>query len=499
VDDSPFGNPNSDFQGDSSLTGQQNFPFSEEDDDIEAVRRAIMEMDARSTGNPLPGFSTLDPVKPETPSFQSHPDFEKWLRNLEQGADEPPPSFATSDDTDDSSNSTSQVPTAFLDEVPGETFQSGIFEPGISMSESPSGSIGDKFLAAIPGEDNLSERISALGFGLEDIDQDQAVTTPPFLVDDFEDLDEAHDTLPEKIKKGLVPAETIELLITETMAEDEVIQITKEMGIDWTLIPGDDRRSKIQFVIDYFKKKEGTHAEANPFATTARPKFIPQRTDEDWRESDSRLQALQESLVVPETPQRASRSLPFSRAEDDEPTNPLVRALTIGLSLVVVILLLIVGYFFYQNFNKPPVAITATPYQSNTPFPSSIQIPGGWSIPLKVGALVDGVWNPVEAEWLAGTEVCRAVSLPWTKQLNAVYATFETGDKFQLLMNNNDVLNYQVLEVKTIRSTDMINYINRTSPCLVVELTKADTDERQVVVSEPVYDTIPTAVPTATP
>lgn len=499
VDDSLIGNPKSDSQSASSQSGEQIFAFSDEDEDIETVRRAIMEMDARSNSNPLTGFSTLDPVVPETPSFQSHPDFEKWLRNLEQGGDEPPPGFAPFNSTEETNVGLSQAPAAFSDEEPGETVQHGIFEPEINLGDTIVGLSSENILDQMPGEDNLSARISSLGFGMEDIAQDQATTIPPFLVDDFEDLDEAHDTLPEKIKKGLVPAETIELLITETMKEDEVIQITKEMGIDWTLIPGDDRATKIQFVVDYFKKKEGTRAFAPEVSSPVRPKFVPQRTDEDWRDSDSRLQALQESLVVPGTPEKPSRGLSFSSSEDEEPTNPLVRALTIGLSLVAVILVAIVGYFIYQNFNKPPVAVTPTPYQSSTPFPSSIQIPGGWTFPLKVGSLVDGNWNPTEAEWLAGTEVCRAVSLPWSKQLYAVFGTFQTGDGFQLIMNNNDVLNYQVLEVKTIPSSDINIYIGRSSPCLVVELTKTNTDERLVVISEPVYITIPTAVPTATP
>ena len=53
----------------------------------------------------------------------------------------------------------------------------------------------------------------------------------------------------------------------------------------------------------------------------------------------------------------------------------------------------------------------------SVPIPILAIFPDGQSFNLKVGNVVNGSWTPHTAEWLAGSEVPRWLSLPWNKNL----------------------------------------------------------------------------------
>lgn len=121
---------------------------------------------------------------------------------------------------------------------------------------------------------------------------------------------------------------------------------------------------------------------------------------------------------------------------------------------------------------------------SNLPFPTSVSLPGGWIFNLGRGSLVDGNWNPKGAEWLQGTEVCRWVALPWSRQLEAVIRTLKTDDPIELGMSNSDKLVYNVYSVRRM-SVDEMRELDDNSPCLLILLAENDSQERWVLTALP--------------
>jgi hypothetical protein len=138
-------------------------------------------------------------------------------------------------------------------------------------------------------------------------------------------------------------------------------------------------------------------------------------------------------------------------------------------------------YNAYQQF-KPA---EPTPVASNLPYPTTVSLPGGWSFSLGKGALQeDGKWNPQGAEWLQGTEVCRWVALPWSRQLEAVIRTLNPDDPIEIMMSNNDKFVYKVYSVRQLTSEEMLD-LDSNSPCLLLVLAEADTDSRWVLTALP--------------
>ena len=128
-----------------------------------------------------------------------------------------------------------------------------------------------------------------------------------------------------------------------------------------------------------------------------------------------------------------------------------------------------------------PAAPAANP---NLPFPTSMSLPGGLNFTLGKGTLKDGEWNPRGPEWLEGTEVCRWVAIPWSRQLEAVIRTLKPSDEIGLVMSNNDHLTYKVYSVSQL-STEEMQKLQSDSPCLLLVLAKADTDTRWVLTALP--------------
>ncbi len=137
-------------------------------------------------------------------------------------------------------------------------------------------------------------------------------------------------------------------------------------------------------------------------------------------------------------------------------------------------------------FNVYKASLPAKPAEevSNLPFPTAVSLPGGWSFNLAKGSLVDGQWNPRGAEWLQGTEVCRWVALPWTRQLEAVVRTLNPKDPIELVMSNQDKLVYEVYSLHQMSPEEM-QELDSNSPCLLIVLAEPDAEKRWVLTAVP--------------
>jgi len=117
-------------------------------------------------------------------------------------------------------------------------------------------------------------------------------------------------------------------------------------------------------------------------------------------------------------------------------------------------------------------------------YPTSLKLPGGWVFTLQQSTIKEDRWEPAAAEYLQNATIRRVVAIPWSKQTEAVIASFEKGDELLLFMNNNDVKGYKVEEVKQV-SRDDTSILLDTKPSLVVILYQPDAASRWVVVCEP--------------
>ena len=149
------------------------------------------------------------------------------------------------------------------------------------------------------------------------------------------------------------------------------------------------------------------------------------------------------------------------------------------LGVVMAVILAFILLRAYQQFRPQPVNEV-----SNLPYPVAVSLPGGWSFNLGRGTLQAGKWEPGGAEWLEGTEVCRWVSLPWSRQLEAVLRTLNPKDPIQLVMSNNDKLIYSVYSVYEM-TPEEIQKQDPNSPCLLLILTGSDSEKRWVLTALP--------------
>ena len=154
--------------------------------------------------------------------------------------------------------------------------------------------------------------------------------------------------------------------------------------------------------------------------------------------------------------------------------------ITLGfLGVVAAVILSFLIFNAYQQSRPQPVKEV-----SNLPYPVAVSLPGGWSFNLGRGTLQAGKWEPSGAEWLEGTEVCRWVSLPWSRQLEAVLRTLNPEDPIQLVMSNNDKLIYSVYSVYEM-TPEEIQKLDANSPCLLLILTGSESEKRWVLTALP--------------
>lgn len=149
----------------------------------------------------------------------------------------------------------------------------------------------------------------------------------------------------------------------------------------------------------------------------------------------------------------------------------------LGVGMAVIASLLI--FNVYQQSRPEPVKEV-----SNLPYPVGVSLPGGWTFQLAQGSLQAGKWEPQGPEWLEGTEVCRWVSLPWSRQLEAVVRTLNPKDPIELVMSNNDKLEYLVYSVREM-SLEEIQQVDSNSPCLLIILAQSESEKRWVLTALP--------------
>jgi len=113
-----------------------------------------------------------------------------------------------------------------------------------------------------------------------------------------------------------------------------------------------------------------------------------------------------------------------------------------------------------------------------------MNLPGGLRFSLGKGKLQEGKWNPRGPEWLEGTEVCRWIAIPHSRQLEAVVRTLTREDQIELLMSNNDTLTYTVSSIDQL-TLDEMQARDTGSPCMLLVLAQADSEERWVVTANP--------------
>jgi hypothetical protein len=148
----------------------------------------------------------------------------------------------------------------------------------------------------------------------------------------------------------------------------------------------------------------------------------------------------------------------------------------LGVAMAITAALII--FNVYQQSRPEPVL------DPNRPHPTGVSLPGGWSFDLGRGYLTNGRWKPAGPEWLDGTEVCRWVALPWSAQLEAVVRTLNPKDPIELSMSNNDRLVYEVYSIRELTPEEM-QKLDSSSPCLLLILTRSDSERRWVVTALP--------------
>ena len=163
---------------------------------------------------------------------------------------------------------------------------------------------------------------------------------------------------------------------------------------------------------------------------------------------------------------------------------PYRRYINFVVAFIGLVMAVIAGVVLFNIYNQSVAAAAPTEVPSNVPFPASVSLPGGWTFKLAKGSLVDGNWNPKGAEWLQGTEVCRWVALPWSKQLEAVIRTLNPDDPIQLGMSNNDTLTYKVYSIRQMSPVEM-QELDSNKPCLLIVLAEPEAEQRWVLTSLP--------------
>jgi hypothetical protein len=211
--------------------------------------------------------------------------------------------------------------------------------------------------------------------------------------------------------------------------------------------------------------------------------FRPRGEDEQENITEVRSIALEDGEeVFVEVQTTAQDPLEERLAALENVFRPYRRYVYFGLAflgLIMAVIASVVLFNVYQQ-NRPQVPTEV----SNLPFPTSMSLPGGLNFNLGKGSLQDGQWNPRGPEWLQGTEVCRWVAIPWSRQLEAVIRTLNKDDQIEIVMSNNDRLVYKVYSVREL-SNEELQKVPTDSPCLLLVLAKADSDMRWVLTALP--------------
>lgn len=161
----------------------------------------------------------------------------------------------------------------------------------------------------------------------------------------------------------------------------------------------------------------------------------------------------------------------------------LIMSSFITLAVIVAIGLVLVKWQGNKIINGTPPEVIAS-VDPNLVYPTGLQLPGGWFFFLQRGELKNNKWDPQTAEWLVSSTVRRVIAIPWSRQAEAVVQTLNEGEELRVFMNNNDIMNYAVTDVKQVDRED-VNILSANEPSLVVILFKSDNSDRWVIFAKP--------------
>lgn len=212
------------------------------------------------------------------------------------------------------------------------------------------------------------------------------------------------------------------------------------------------------------------------------------RTADDKEEDFSAVRAValdDDEEVFVEVESKAEDQFEDRLKAFENALKPYSRYIYFSLTFVGVVALVVASVILYGAYKR---SLPPEPAQQNQadllPYPVAMNLPGGLSFNLGRGTLQDGKWNPSGPEWLEGTEVCRWVAIPWSRQLEAVVRTLTRDDSIELIMSNNDRIKYDVYSIEQLTIEDMQKR-SSNSPCLMLVLAEANTDKRWVVTANP--------------
>lgn len=162
---------------------------------------------------------------------------------------------------------------------------------------------------------------------------------------------------------------------------------------------------------------------------------------------------------------------------------PYKRYIYFGIAFIGIIVIIATSSLLYDAYRR---SLPPEPTQETVvlPYPVMLNIPGGLSFSLGRGTLDDGRWDPRTPEWLEGTEVCRWVAIPYSRQLEAVVRTLTRDDQLELVISNNDRWSYDVYSITQMSIEDM-QKIPSNTPCLLLVLADVKADTRWVVTAYP--------------
>lgn len=272
------------------------------------------------------------------------------------------------------------------------------------------------------------------------------------------DIQEEQDEYAEQID------ELIEMLDTDDETPAEVVDVDTPVMVE------DEQEKEEKAVVDLAEMKKRAFRTATP--------------EEDEEISEVRSVALEggdEVFVEIETRKEDQAEVRWKAFENA--LLPYRNYITFTAVFIGFLAVIAIGYLVYDRYQKslPPPPIEEV---ESLPYPTVMYFPGGVFFNLGRGSLDNGRWDPVGPEWLAGTEICRWVAIPYSRQWEAVVRTLTRDDKIELLMSNGDRLSYDVYSITQMTLDEMLD-LNANTPCLLVVLADAKSDERWVVTAKP--------------
>jgi hypothetical protein len=210
----------------------------------------------------------------------------------------------------------------------------------------------------------------------------------------------------------------------------------------------------------------------------------PEDVEEQDIRDEVRAAALEdgEDVFVEVEAKRASSAEGSIKAFENS-LRPYRQSIYFAIAIVGVVVAVLAAGIMYTAYQREQPPATP-PNVSNQPNPVAMTLPGGLNFNLGRGSLEDGRWNPVGPEWLTGTEICRWIAIPWSRQLEAVVRTLNQEDTIELAMSNSDRLEYSVYSIQQLTLEEM-QALDQNTPCLLLVLAEQDAEERWVVIAKP--------------